>query len=106
MRESIEVTVAKVKGLSTKELDRAAEGLVRRQRWNAAELIAHLAEISRRKVHLALGYDGLFHYCVDHLGLSQGSTWLRVQVANVCGESPELLESLGRSLREGSGSGP
>jgi hypothetical protein len=42
--------------LSTEELDRAAEKLVRGEARSVALLIAHLAEMSRRKTALESGY--------------------------------------------------
>ena len=83
-----------LEGLSIRELTQSAERLISEERKNQAQLIAHLAEISRRKVHLELGYKHLFDYCVRHLGLSEGSTWRRIQVAKVCRRFPEILRAL------------
>ena len=41
-----------LEGLSTEELDRSAEKLVRAEKRNLALVIAHIAEMSRRKGHL------------------------------------------------------
>ena len=49
-----------LQGLSTEELDRSAEKLVRAEKRNVALVIAHIAEISRRKGHLECGYKNLF----------------------------------------------
>ncbi len=62
MREKIERYTRSLEGLSTLELSRSAEKLVSFERRNVAALIAHLAEISRRKGHLELGYKSLFQY--------------------------------------------
>ena len=48
--------------LSIDELSSSTERLVCEERKNQARLIAHLAEISRRKVHLELGYKHLFDF--------------------------------------------
>ncbi len=45
----------RLESLSITELSRGAESLVSRERRYTAALIAHLAEISRRKGHLELG---------------------------------------------------
>ena len=50
--------------LSTEMLDRSVEKLVRAEKECVARVIAHLAEISRRKAHLELGYKSLFEYGV------------------------------------------
>lgn len=80
--------------LSSEDLDRSAEKLVRREKRNVALLIAHLAEISRRKVELERGYRNLFDYCVRRLNLSEGSVALRLQVANVSRRFPQILVAL------------
>ncbi len=80
--------------MSIAELSRSAEKLVSRERRYTAALIAHLAEISRRKGHLELGFKNLFEYCRIHLGLGKGSVWNRTQVANVSRRFPQILEYL------------
>ena len=68
MKEEIESYFGRLAGLSTLELER---------------VLAHIAEISKRKAHIELGYRTLFDYCVRGLGLSEGSAWSRIQIANV-----------------------
>jgi hypothetical protein len=45
-----------LEALSTKALDRATVQLVRAEKRNVALLIAHIAEMSRRKAELECGY--------------------------------------------------
>ncbi len=80
--------------LSTEQLDRSAEKLVRAEKRNLALLIAHLAEMSRRKGELEQGYKNLFEYWVKRLRLSEGSVARRLQVANVSRRFPQLLVAL------------
>ena len=61
------------------------------------KVIAHLGEIARRRLHLDQGFSGLFDYCTRGLGFSEGSSWLRVQVANKCITCPQLLCELAES---------
>ncbi len=56
MRDKIARYARRLEGLSTLELSRGAEKFVSLERRHTAALIAHLAEISRRKGHLELGY--------------------------------------------------
>ncbi len=56
--------------------------------------MAHIAEMSRRKVALELGYKSTFHYCVERLHLSEGSVASRIHVANVSIRFPQLLVAL------------
>ncbi len=81
MRDRIVRYARRLEGLSTAELSRDAEKLVSRERRYTAALIVHLAEISRRKGYLELGYKSLFDYCVICLRLGKGSVWNRTQVA-------------------------
>ena len=83
--------------LSIQRLDQSAEKLIASEKECVAQVIAHLAEMSRRKAHLELGYKNLFDYCTKHLGLSEGSTYLRIHVAKVGRRFPEVLESLARN---------
>jgi hypothetical protein len=83
-----------LEGLSTEELDRSAEKLVRTEKTKVALVIAHIAEISRRKGELERGYRNLFDYCVRRLCLSEGSVAMRIQVANVSRRFPQLLVAL------------
>jgi hypothetical protein len=80
--------------LSTEALDRSAEKLVRAEKRNVALVIAHIAEMSRRKGHLERGYKNLFEYCTRRLHLSEGSVALRIQMANVSRRFPQLLLAL------------
>src|SRR3972149_7028836 len=83
-----------LEGLSTEELDRSAEKLVRAEKRNLALVIAHIAEMSRRKGQLERGYKNLFEYCTRRLHLSEGSVALRIQVANVSRRFPQILVAL------------
>ena len=94
MRDKIVRYARQLEGLSTAELSWGAEKLVSRERRHTAALIAHLAEISRRKAHLELGFKNLFEYCRIHLGLGEFSVWNRIQVANVSRRFPQVLEYL------------
>ena len=85
---------AKLEHMSCDELDRSAEKLVQAEKGNAAKVIAHLAEMSRRKTALELGYKHLYDYCLMRLHLSEGSIPLRIQVANAARRYPQLLVAL------------
>ena len=94
MVEKIKAYFESLEGLSTEALTSSAEKLVRAEKRNVALLIAHIAEMSRRKTYLECGYKNLFDYCVTRLRLSEGSVALRIQVANVSRRFPPLLQSL------------
>ena len=46
------------------------------EKQNVAFVIAHIAEISRRKADPERAYPNLFAYCLQRLGLSEGSVAL------------------------------
>ncbi|MGH9459749.1 MAG: hypothetical protein ACRD1X_00915, partial [Vicinamibacteria bacterium] len=94
MIEKIKTYFETLEKLSTEELDRSIEKLVRVEKRHVALMIAHIAEMARRKGHLERGYKSLFDYCTRRLNLSEGSVWLRIQVANVCQRFPQILVAL------------
>ena len=47
-------------------------------------LLAHLVELEERKLHLELGFSSLFAYCVEGLGMSEGTAGRRVTAARMC----------------------
>ena len=86
--------VNELRELSSSDLTHSIQNLADEERRRTAQLIAHLAEISSRKLHLELGFKSLHEYCVERLGLSDGCAWLRIQVSRVCLEFPLLLDAL------------
>ena len=69
----------------------ALSGLVRRENDSLSELLAHLAELDRRELCLALGYSSLFAYCTEALGFCKSSAGRRIAAARVCREYPEAF---------------
>src|SRR3972149_8125675 len=94
MIEKLKTYFERLESLSTEELDRSVEKLVRAEKRNLALVIAHIAEMSRRKGQLERGYKSLFEYCTRRLHLSEGSVALRIQVANVSRRFPQILVAL------------
>ena len=94
MLERFKQYFAELEHMSCNELDRSAEKLVHAEKRSSAKLIAHLAEMSRRKAALELGYRHLYEYCLTRLRLSEGSIPLRIQVANAARQYPQLLVAL------------
>src|SRR5215470_6672248 len=96
-KENVQAYFEKLERLSTEELDQEAQKCVLSEQWSVACVIAHLAEISRREAHLRLGFTSLFDYGVRRLGLSEGSVYLRLQVANVARRFPAILSALAQN---------
>ena len=52
------------------------------------EFLAHLAELDRRNIVLALGYPSLFAFCTDDLGLTKSSAFRRTTAARLIARHP------------------
>jgi len=61
------------KSLSDDELLRAVALMVGSERKAIARMVAHLAEVEERRLHLKIGCSSLFDYCRSRLGFSEGS---------------------------------
>jgi hypothetical protein len=70
--------------------------LARRSNELTGDLLAHLAELEQRMLHLKLGFASLFAYCVEALGLSEGAAGRRVAAARVCRRFPEAFALVAR----------
>ncbi len=53
------------------------KGLVGQSAWTEARLVAHLAELETRRLHLTASRS-LFAYCQERLGLSQNEAYYRI----------------------------
>lgn len=87
-------TLALLRRLSDEELVARIKGLAARERDGTAQIVAHLAELDTRDVHLRAGYGSLFVYCRDALGLSEAEAFNRVEVARSARRFPVILEML------------
>src|SRR6478752_3724907 len=70
--------------------------LVRQGNVLSARVLAHLVELEEGMLHLELGFSSLFSYCVEALGMSEGSAGRRVTAARVCRRFPEAFEQVAR----------
>ncbi|TPW10406.1 MAG: HNH endonuclease, partial [bacterium] len=68
--------------------------LARCERRTTVELIAHLAEMDRRRLHLAEGCSSLFTYCTEVLHFSEHAAYNRIECARVARRFPLVLEKL------------
>src|SRR6185369_13179643 len=70
--------------------------LVQQNNSLTAQVLAHLVELDERRLHLELGFPSLFAYCVEGLGMSEGTAGRRVTAARVCRRFPEVFERVAR----------
>jgi 5-methylcytosine-specific restriction endonuclease McrA len=77
-------------GLSDRELLARVKDLVSQERAVTLEVLLHLNEVERRRLHLGLGYPSLFEYCIRHLGYSSSAAGRRIPVARCIRNYPEV----------------
>src|SRR6187402_3872314 len=82
--------------LGNSELLAALPALVQQSNVLTARVLAHLVELEERLLHLELGFSSLFAYCVEALGMSEGSAGRRVTAVRVCRRFPEAFERVAR----------
>jgi 5-methylcytosine-specific restriction endonuclease McrA len=70
---------------------RRGSTLVARDRAITASLLAHLAEVDRRRLYLALGHPSMFAYAVEALHLSESAAYRRIHAARAARKFPRLL---------------
>jgi hypothetical protein len=73
--------IAAAAKLSDSDLLHHVAALAGGERYATVDLIAHLAEIDRRKLYRGLGYGSLFSYCTDALRLSEHAAFNRIEAA-------------------------
>jgi hypothetical protein len=83
-----------LKDRSNQELLEGAKHLVGRHRTVTAHLVAHLAEIYARKLHVVEGFSYLGDYCVGALGLSEDEANRRAHAAVLAQKYPVILDML------------
>ena len=80
--------------LSDSVLVSEAKRLAQNERDVTAHLVAHLAEIDARRLYLGEGFPSLFAYCREVLGLSEQSTYNRIEAARAARTFPLILDML------------
>ena len=80
--------------LGDDELVRTIRSLLVRDHKHTAELIAHLAEAVRRKLHRPAGYPSMYLYCVHELGMSEAVAYKRSRAARVVLRFPQVLTAI------------
>jgi hypothetical protein len=86
--------VESIRRLSDDELVARLKSLAARERRATALVVAHLAEIDARDLHLRAGCPTLFVYCRDLLALSEHEAYNRMEVARTARRFPVVLDLL------------
>jgi hypothetical protein len=80
--------------LSDADLLSRLERLAENERDGCVLLVAHLAEMERRKIYLAEGWGSLFGYCTGALRLSEHAAYTRIEGAKAARRFPVVLDLL------------
>jgi 5-methylcytosine-specific restriction endonuclease McrA len=83
-----------LKGLSDDELLRSISLTVGNERRCLAQMVAHLAEVEERRLHLKIGCSSLFDYCRRRLGFSEGEAFRRLTASRLVRRFPMILRLL------------
>lgn len=86
--------------LSTKELQKlsntnlvASNLQAKADEWRKThEVLLHLQEVERRKLHLHLGYSSMHTYAVEKLGYSSGAAFRRIQAMRLLKDVPAVKQ--------------
>ena len=57
-----------------------------------ARVLAHLAEVEERRLHLSAGFGSLFEYCLKRLGFSEDEACRRIAAARLARRFPAIFE--------------
>lgn len=80
--------------LSDEALLHTLESLSGRRRRTTAELLLHLAEVDRRKLHLRHAYTSLTRYCIGALHMSTDSAFKHARAARMSRRHPGILAAV------------
>ena len=67
---------------------------VARERGALADVLAHIAEVEARKLHVPAGYGSMQDYCVHELHFSKDAANKRIRAARSAEELPAIYEKV------------
>jgi hypothetical protein len=68
--------------------------LVGQDRGTTATLLAHIAEVDRRRLYAEFGYSSMFTYCLRELGFSGDMAAKRIRAARTSRRFPGILDAI------------
>jgi hypothetical protein len=80
--------------MSDDELLRGLHSIRASERSATARIVAHLAEVEERRLHLRTGSPSMFHYCLKRLGMSENEAFRRVTASRLARRYPVVLDML------------
>jgi hypothetical protein len=85
-----------LRSLPDKSLVDRLSALVKREHECTIDVLHHLNEVERRRLHRDYGYASLFRYCTERLGYSASAASRRIATARAINRYPAVLELLAR----------
>jgi hypothetical protein len=85
-----------LRSLPDKPLIDRLTALVKREHECTIDILHHLNEVERRRLHRDYGYASLFRYCTERLGYSASAASRRIATARAINRYPAVLELLTR----------
>jgi 5-methylcytosine-specific restriction endonuclease McrA len=86
-----------LRNLSDHEILSRLQELTRKERALTLNVLLHLIEIERRRLHLKQAYKSMFDYCTTGLGYSASAASRRIRTARCVARFPEVYELLERN---------
>src|ERR1700737_4681099 len=90
----METNVQSLASLSDRQLLAHVGTLAAKERRATAALIASLAELDARRLHLGEGYASLFVYCTQALHLSEHAAYNRITAARAARQWPVIVQMI------------
>ena len=73
----------KLSGVSDEDLLQGLKGFVANGACVEADVVAHLAEVEERRLHLKAATSSMFDYCLRRLGFSESEAFHRINAARL-----------------------
>ena len=88
------MTEYKLTHLRDDDVVRNLAALVTRDRTSTATLLAYVAELDARKLHVPAGYPSMFAYCTEELHMSEDVACKRIAAARAARKFPMLYRAI------------
>jgi hypothetical protein len=83
-----------IRRLTNEDLLKKTALLAQEERKITIDVLLHLKEIERRRLHLDLGFSSLYEYALKELKYSEGAAYRRVQAMRLLRDMPEVEQKI------------
>jgi hypothetical protein len=83
-----------IRRLTNEDLLKKTALLAQEERRITLDVLLHLKEIERRRLHLDLGFSSLYEYTLKELKYSEGAVYRRVQAMRLLRDMPEVEQKI------------